>query len=153
MELIQCRKSTEKNISPEAARILGAFSRTVAEVFMSLRKAKGYTSYENFAFTNNFPRAQYWRVEDGEGNLTLRTLSRLLAIHNLTLMDFFELLIEEQRSHEIRSIRGGEHRAETETLSTTDIQSELQLPGSFSNKSNALDKPINYGQEKRKSVN
>jgi hypothetical protein len=79
-------------------KLLRQFAESVALVFVGLRKAKGYTSYESFAFDHEFPRAQYWRVETGRHNLTLRTLTKLLIIHNLTLEDFLQRVIIESRS-------------------------------------------------------
>ncbi len=54
-----------------------------------LRKEKGYTSHEDFAYDFDIPRVQYWRMEKGKTNLTLKSLCRLLAIHKITLEDFF----------------------------------------------------------------
>jgi hypothetical protein len=67
----------------------------IAYVFKSLRIKSGSSSYEHFAFKHDFPRAQYWRVEDGKSNLTLRTIARLLAIHNLSINEFANLLGQE----------------------------------------------------------
>lgn len=63
-----------------------------------LRKQKGYTSHEDFAFDHEIPRGQYWRVEKGKTNLTLKSLVKLLAIHKLTVEEFFSHLSKEQRS-------------------------------------------------------
>jgi hypothetical protein len=79
-------------------QLLRHFSESVARVFIMLRKEKGYTSYESFAFDHDFPRAQYWRVETGRHNLTFRTLAKLLAIHELTLDEFLTLVIVEYRA-------------------------------------------------------
>lgn len=68
-------------------------AESVASVFIMLRKLKGYTSYESFAFDHDFPRAQYWRVENGKHNLTLVTLSKLLDIHGLTVPEFLRLVL------------------------------------------------------------
>lgn len=54
-----------------------------------LRLKKGYNSYENFAFDNDIPRVHYWRIEAGKTNITIRTLLKVLAIHNITIQDFF----------------------------------------------------------------
>jgi hypothetical protein len=35
------------------------------------------------------PEIQYWRIENGKTNLTLKSLTKLLSIHKLTLEDFF----------------------------------------------------------------
>lgn len=53
-----------------------------------LRLKKGYTSYENFALDNNLDRKQYWRIENG-ANITIKTLIKILTIHNITICDFF----------------------------------------------------------------
>jgi transcriptional regulator with XRE-family HTH domain len=54
-----------------------------------LRKAKGYTSYESFAFDHDIPRMQYWRLEKGKSNVTIRSLEKILKIHNMSFKDFF----------------------------------------------------------------
>lgn len=60
----------------------------VAGKLKELRKEKGYTSYETFALDNGLDRKQYWRIENGS-NLTLRTLVKILAIHNKEVSEFF----------------------------------------------------------------
>lgn len=55
----------------------------------SLRKAKGYKNYEQFAFTYDLSRAQYGRYENG-ANLTIKTLHKILLIHQLTFSEFFD---------------------------------------------------------------
>jgi DNA-binding XRE family transcriptional regulator len=61
----------------------------VAEKIKALRIEKGSTSYENFAFTHDINRVQYYRIEKGQ-NITLKTLIKVLKIHNLTLQEFFK---------------------------------------------------------------
>ncbi|MFD2788030.1 XRE family transcriptional regulator [Hymenobacter rubripertinctus] len=53
-----------------------------------LRIKKGYSSYEAFAFDHDLPRVGYGRHEQGH-NLTLKSLLRLLDIHQASLADFF----------------------------------------------------------------
>ena len=65
-----------------------------------LRKQKGYTSHEDFAYDFDIPRVQYWRMEKGKTNLTIKSLCRLLTIHKLTLEEFFCLLYKEPRKKE-----------------------------------------------------
>lgn len=60
----------------------------IATRIRELRKAKGFTSYETFAFEHDINRVQYWRIEKGQ-NITLKTLIKVLSIHNLTLQEFF----------------------------------------------------------------
>lgn len=62
---------------------------TIAEKIKTLRKEKGFTSHETFAYENDLNRVQYWRVEAGK-NITLKTLLKILAIHNLSLEEFFK---------------------------------------------------------------
>lgn len=63
----------------------------VAEKIKALRIQKGFTSYENFAFSHEINRVQYYRIEKGQ-NITLKTLIKVLKIHNLTLREFFSEL-------------------------------------------------------------
>lgn len=53
-----------------------------------LRKEKGYTNYEIFAFDNNIPRAQYGRYEKGE-DLRFSSLLKVLKALDVSLTDFF----------------------------------------------------------------
>lgn len=53
-----------------------------------LRKSKGYTSAEIFAYDNNLSRVSYWRMEHGY-NITMQSLLKILDIHNISLIDFF----------------------------------------------------------------
>ena len=64
---------------------------------MELRKKKGYTSHEDFAFDHDIPRVQYWRIEKGKTNLTLKSLIKLLSIHKMTEDEFFLALYKESR--------------------------------------------------------
>lgn len=61
----------------------------IGEKLKELRIAKGYTSYEYFAFENNLNRSQYGTYERGR-NMNLTTLVKILAIHGLTIKEFFE---------------------------------------------------------------
>jgi transcriptional regulator with XRE-family HTH domain len=64
---------------------------------MELRKQKGYTSHEDFAFDHDIPRVQYWRLEKGQTNLTLKSLIKLLVIHKITVEEFFGSLPKEPK--------------------------------------------------------
>ena len=63
----------------------------IATKLKELRKSKGYSSYETFALDNGLDRKQYWRAESGS-NLTLRSLIKILSIHNHDLITFFKEL-------------------------------------------------------------
>ncbi len=62
----------------------------IGKSLRDLRIKKGYSSYETFAFDNEISRMQYWRIEKGETNLTIRSLIMILNIHNISLPDFFK---------------------------------------------------------------
>lgn len=56
--------------------------------FRQLRKEQGYTNYEQFAFKNDIPRAQYGRYENGE-DLRFSSLLKVLKALNISPKDFF----------------------------------------------------------------
>jgi transcriptional regulator with XRE-family HTH domain len=62
-----------------------------------LRVKKGYETLKEFTVKYGLPQIQYWRIEKGKANITLKTLVKILAIHNLTLQDFFGLIIESEQ--------------------------------------------------------
>jgi len=64
----------------------------------SLRLKMGYSSHEDFAYDHDFPRVQYWRIEKGKTNLTMKSLMKLLAIHKLTIEEFFIILHKDGKS-------------------------------------------------------
>lgn len=61
----------------------------IGERLKKLRIKKGYSSYESFAIENNLSRMQYWRIEKGLTNITIRSLTRILEIHEVSIEDFF----------------------------------------------------------------
>jgi hypothetical protein len=61
----------------------------IALKIKQLRKSSGCKSYETFALDNDLDRKQYWRVEKGS-NITIATLIKVLAIHKISLKDFFD---------------------------------------------------------------
>lgn len=65
---------------------------TIGNKLTELRKQKGYTSHESFAFDFDLPRVQYWRLEKGKSNFTIKTLMKVLVIHNISLDEFFNSL-------------------------------------------------------------
>jgi transcriptional regulator with XRE-family HTH domain len=40
----------------------------IGEKLAELRKKKGYTSHETFAYDHDLSRVQYWRIEKGKSN-------------------------------------------------------------------------------------
>jgi len=63
----------------------------IGERIKTLRINAGYKRYEVFAWENNLSRIQYWKMEKGT-NCTLKSLHKILKIHNLTYQDFFNSL-------------------------------------------------------------
>lgn len=77
-----------------------ALNNTLARIgarLTSLRKKKGYSSHEDFAYDFELPRVQYWRIEKGKANITIRSLCRLLSIHDLSVEEFFYQMYKEYR--------------------------------------------------------
>lgn len=60
----------------------------LAKRLRELRKEKGYSNYEQFAFEHELPRAQYGRYEKGE-DLRFSSLLKVLKAMNISLKDFF----------------------------------------------------------------
>jgi transcriptional regulator with XRE-family HTH domain len=65
--------------------------KNIGQKLIELRKKKGYTSHESFAYDYDIPRMHYWRIENGKTNLTIRSLMRILAIHKISLEEFFSM--------------------------------------------------------------
>ncbi|MDR2234693.1 MAG: helix-turn-helix domain-containing protein [Chryseobacterium sp.] len=53
-----------------------------------IRIAKGYSSYEYFAYEHNISRAQYGRYEKGE-DLRFSTLAKVISAFGMTMNEFF----------------------------------------------------------------
>ena len=54
----------------------------------ALRIKKGYTNYENFAFENDIPRAQFGRYERGE-DLRYSSLIKVIRALGVSQKEFF----------------------------------------------------------------
>ena len=71
-----------------------AFESLKANIGKELKKLRvnaGYKSYEVFAWDNKISRIQYWKMEKGT-NCTLKSLKRVLDIHDLRMDTFFNSL-------------------------------------------------------------
>lgn len=60
----------------------------LSERLKELRREKGYTNYEQFAFDHEIPRAQYGRYEKGQ-DIRFSSLLKVLKAMNISLKDFF----------------------------------------------------------------
>lgn len=63
--------------------------QAIGDKIRKLRIQSGYTSYETFAFEKEINRIQYARMENG-ANITLKSLLKIIDIHDLTLEGFFK---------------------------------------------------------------
>ena len=54
----------------------------------ALRKAKGFSNYEQFAFTHDIHRVQYGRYENGS-DLRFSSLLKVIKAFDMTLEEFF----------------------------------------------------------------
>lgn len=81
-------KSTVSSDNDQNNRLTETLA-AIGERIHELRIEKGYKSHEQFAQDFDLPRIQYWRIEKGKSNLTMRSLFKILSIHNLTFEDFF----------------------------------------------------------------
>ena len=68
---------------------------SVGTILAELREKKGFSTIKEFADRYDLPAIQYWRIEKGKANITLRSLFKILTIHNLSFHDFFCLMVEE----------------------------------------------------------
>lgn len=53
-----------------------------------LRKKKGFTNYEFFAYENKIGRSQYGRYEKGS-DMQFSSIVKLIEMHGMSLKDFF----------------------------------------------------------------
>lgn len=85
-------------VNKKEEEVLLSTQKRIGQRLTQLRKTKGYTSYETFAYDYEIPRMQYWRLEKGKANITLKSLVRLLHIHKMTIDEFFAALPKELKS-------------------------------------------------------
>ena len=91
---------TNKSI-PNKSGIEKSFQNILAAVgirLAELRTKKGYSTIKEFAEHYDLPEIQYWRIEKGKANITLKSLSRILRIHRVSIQDFFCLIAEDANS-------------------------------------------------------
>jgi len=62
--------------------------QNLANRLKELRSKKGYSNYEQFAFDNELPRAQYGRYEKGQ-DLRFSSLLKVLKALDISLEEFF----------------------------------------------------------------
>lgn len=77
-------KSKTTNTNKSQSVVLDNFSKRLK----SLRRAKGYTNQEYFAYDNDFSRVQVGKWERG-GDIKLSSLTRICAALGISLKEFF----------------------------------------------------------------
>ncbi len=76
-----------------------AFKNMLAAIglrLQELRIKKGFPTAKAFTEKYRLPEIQYWRMENGKANITLKSLHKILSIHNVPLQDFFCLIVDEK---------------------------------------------------------
>lgn len=66
-----------------------SISKFIGMGLSRLRKKKGFVTVKDFAVKYKLPEIQYWRMEKGKANLTLKSLAKVLNIHKVSFEDFF----------------------------------------------------------------
>ena len=64
--------------------------KNLGDRLKTLRKERGYSNYEQFAFDNELPRAQYGRYEKGH-DLRFSSLLKVLKAMDISLREFFSI--------------------------------------------------------------
>lgn len=67
---------------------IDAFLMQCGERFKTLRKAKGYSNYEQFAYLHDIGRSQYGKYEKG-ADMRLSTFFRVLEALEISPVEFF----------------------------------------------------------------
>ena len=75
----------------ESSDAFESLKTNIGSELKKLRVNAGYKSYEVFAWDNKISHIQYWKMEKGT-NCTLKSLKRVLDIHDTRMDDFFNSL-------------------------------------------------------------
>ena len=79
-----------RNPSRKAMKIFDKFLSLVGERMKKRRLAKGYSSYEQFAYEYEIGRAQYGKYERGTEDLRLSSLYKILKSLDTNFEEFFK---------------------------------------------------------------
>ncbi len=63
--------------------------KEIGEHLTRLREKSGYATLKEFSRQYDLPEIQYWRMEKGKANITLKSLMKILWIHKVSMQDFF----------------------------------------------------------------
>ncbi|MCU0435441.1 MAG: helix-turn-helix domain-containing protein [Bacteroidia bacterium] len=81
-----------KNLDKDTETVFKQIGKHIRQ----LRKAKGYSSHELFAYDHGFARAQYLSYENGR-NMELYSLMKVAAAFEMDLKTFFDTLPVERK--------------------------------------------------------
>lgn len=73
-------------------KVFKEFLLEVGAKLTELREEKGYTTIKEFVTRYDLPEIQYWRIEKGKANITVKSLVKILSIHKISPRDFFDML-------------------------------------------------------------
>ena len=71
--------------------------KEIGQQLVTLREKNGYHTLKEFVIENDLPEVQYWRMEKGKANITLKSLAKVLSIHKMTLHEFFCVISTEEK--------------------------------------------------------
>ncbi|PSR10170.1 MAG: hypothetical protein C7M88_03565 [Candidatus Arcticimaribacter sp.] len=76
---------------------LNELHQKVGAELKRMRLLAGFSSYEVFADKNKLSKIQYFKMEKGT-NFTLKSLDRILKIHDISIINFFHKFDKEIRT-------------------------------------------------------
>ena len=76
---------------------LNELHQKIGAEIKSMRLLAGFSSYEVFADKNNLSKIQYFKMEKGT-NFTLKSLDRILKIHDISIINFFHKFDKETKT-------------------------------------------------------
>jgi transcriptional regulator with XRE-family HTH domain len=80
----------------KSEKVFTEFLLQVGAKLTELREEKGYHTIKEFVTKFDLPEIQYWRIEKGKANITVKSLVNILAIHKLSPRDFFDMLHDDE---------------------------------------------------------
>ena len=76
---------------------LNELHRKIGVEIKRMRLLAGFSSYEVFAEKNKLSKIQYFKMEKGT-NFTLKSLDRVLKIHDISIINFFHKFDKEAKT-------------------------------------------------------
>ena len=76
---------------------LNELQQKIGAELKRMRLLAGFSSYEVFADKNNLSKIQYFKMEKGT-NFTLKSLDRILKIHDISIINFFHKFDKETKT-------------------------------------------------------